>query len=62
MALTRYTIAVRRQTMWDIEVNIAGHQFTGRLPDLPSRRWRPGRLHPRTMRWRSVALRHLHAA
>ncbi|PQM44873.1 hypothetical protein [Mycobacterium talmoniae] len=48
--------------MWDIEVNIAGHQFTGRLPDLPSRRWRPGRLHPRTARWRSVALRHLHAA
>lgn len=45
--------------MWVIELNIAGHQFTHRVPD---RRQRLYRLAGRTMGWRPAQLRHPHAA
>ena len=45
--------------MWVIELNIAGHQFTHRVPD---RRQRLYRLATRTVGWRPAQLRHQHAA
>lgn len=45
--------------MWVIELNIAGHQFTHRVPD---RRQRLYRLATRTVGWRSAQLRNQQAA
>ncbi len=45
--------------MWVIELNIAGHQFTHRVPD---RRQRLYRLATRTVGWRPAQLRNESAA
>ena len=46
--------------MWVIELNFAGHQFTGRVPD---RRRRPlFRFATRGIGWRPAQLRNQHAA
>ncbi len=47
----------RENTMWIIELNVAGYQFTREMPDL---RRRTLRFSPRHMHW--PALRHSHAA
>ena len=49
----------RRHTMWVIELNFAGHQFTHRVPD---RRQRFYRLATRTVGWRPSQLRNHQAA
>ena len=47
----------RENTMWIIELNVAGYQYTREMPDLRRRTFRFG---PRHMHW--PALRHSHAA
>jgi hypothetical protein len=48
-----------RDTMWIIELNIVGLQFTHRVPD---RRRRIFRCSPRIVHWRPAQLRHPGAA
>ncbi|MGH3678291.1 MAG: hypothetical protein ACRDU5_21655 [Mycobacterium sp.] len=49
----------RRQTMWMIELNFAGYQFTHRVAD---HRLSMFRFTPRIMGWRPAPLRNPHAA
>jgi hypothetical protein len=62
MCLIRSMLSIivkRRHTMWIIELNVAGHQFTHRVPE---HRRSLFRFNPRSMGWRPAQLRNPHAA
>jgi hypothetical protein len=45
-----------------VELNLAGYQFTGEIPDLRRKSFKSVRFNPRAMHWRIAQLRHPHAA
>ena len=45
-----------------VELNLVGHQFTRRIPDLGRRSFRAVRFNRRAVHWRMSQLRHMRAA